>query len=138
MQALPKTVFCLSPLPSRTRKRSVLFLLEGQINMRRKNIIMGIVSYTLETAPSVDREELNRLAAMKDEDIDYSDIPPLDTLSLRTRPTVDRGMYRPVKVAITCELDTDIADWLNQSGESARLNSILRRVMDSAQSTASL
>ncbi|MHC6203532.1 hypothetical protein ACYULU_10105 [Breznakiellaceae bacterium SP9] len=29
-----------------------------QINMRRKSI-----SYTLETVPSVDREELNRLAA---------------------------------------------------------------------------
>jgi uncharacterized protein (DUF4415 family) len=96
---------------------------------------MGMVSYTPETMPPVDREELDRLAAMGDEEIDYSDIPPLDTLSLRLRPPVDRGMYRPVKVALTCRLDADVVAWLKQGGKGyqTRLNSILRQVMAQAQ-----
>ena len=96
---------------------------------------MGMVSYTLENLPPASREELDRIAAIKDEDIDYSDIPPLDTLSLRPRPPVDRGMYRPVKVALTCRLDADIVAWLKQGGRGyqTRLNTILRQVMVHAQ-----
>jgi uncharacterized protein (DUF4415 family) len=98
--------------------------------MKRRNI-MGMVSYTPETMPPINREALARLAAMKDEDIDYSDIPPLDTLSLRPRPPVDRGMYKPVKVALTCRLDADIVAWLKKGGKGyqTRLNAILRQVM---------
>jgi uncharacterized protein (DUF4415 family) len=92
---------------------------------------MGMVSYTPETMPPVSQEEWDRLAAIKDEDIDYSDIPPLDTLSLRPKPLVDRGMYKPVKVALTCRLDADIVAWLKQGGKGyqTRLNAILRQVM---------
>ena len=96
---------------------------------------MGMVSYTLDTLPPVDEEELDRLAAMKDEDIDCSDIPPLETLNLRPRPIVDRSMYRPVKVALTCRLDADIVAWLKQGGKGyqTRLNAILRQAMAHAQ-----
>jgi uncharacterized protein (DUF4415 family) len=92
---------------------------------------MGMVSYTLENLPPVKPEEWAEFDALKDEDIDYSDIPPLDTLSLRPRPPVDRGMYKPVKVALTCRLDADIVAWLKQGGKGyqTRLNSILRQVM---------
>jgi uncharacterized protein (DUF4415 family) len=97
--------------------------------MKRRNI-MGMVSYTLENLPPVNRKALARLAAMKDEDIDYSDIPPLDTLSLRPRPTVDRGMDKP-KVTLSCRLDADIVAWLKQGGKGyqTRLNAILRQAM---------
>ncbi|GHT68638.1 hypothetical protein FACS1894110_16660 [Spirochaetia bacterium] len=96
---------------------------------------MGMVSYTNETMPLVSQEEWDRVAAIKDEDIDCSDIPPLDTLVLRPRPLVDRGMYRPVKVAVTCKLDADVVAWLKHGGKGyqTRLNSILRQVMAHAQ-----
>ena len=48
-----------------------------------------MVSYTPETMPPVSQEDWDRAAAIKDEDIDCSDIPPLETLSLRPRPIVD-------------------------------------------------
>ncbi|GHV88281.1 hypothetical protein AGMMS50267_06410 [Spirochaetia bacterium] len=101
---------------------------------------MGMVSYTHETMPPVNREALAALAAMKDEDIDCSDIPPLDTLALRLKSSplsrgVDRGMYRPVKVAVTCKLDADVVAWLKRGGKGyqTRLNSILRQAMAHAQ-----
>ena len=96
---------------------------------------MGMVSYTLDNQPPVSQEEWDRVAAIRDEEIDYSDIPDLTTLSLRPRPPVDRGMYRPVKVTLTCRLDADIVAWLKQGGKGyqTRLNSILRQVMAHAQ-----
>jgi uncharacterized protein (DUF4415 family) len=93
---------------------------------------MGTVSYTLENLPPASQEELNRIAAIKDEDIDFSDIPEIKTLSgLRPRPPVDRGMYKPLKVTLTCRLDADIVAWLKQGGKGyqTRLNAILRQVM---------
>jgi uncharacterized protein (DUF4415 family) len=93
---------------------------------------MGMVSYTLDNLPPVSQEEWNRVAAIKDEEIDFSDIPEIKDLSgLRPRPPVDRGMYRPVKVALTCRLDADIVAWLKQGGKGyqTRLNSILRQIM---------
>lgn len=92
---------------------------------------MGMVSYTPETMPVVSKEEWDRVAAVKDEDIDCSDIPPLDTLNLRPRPIVDRSMYRPVKIAVTCKLDADIVAWLKRAGKGyqTRLNAILRQAM---------
>lgn len=96
---------------------------------------MGMVSYTLDNLPPVSQEEWDRVASIRDEEIDYSDIPDLTTLSLRPRMPVDRGMYRPVKVTLTCRLDADIVAWLKQGGKGyqTRLNSILRQVMVRAQ-----
>jgi uncharacterized protein (DUF4415 family) len=95
-----------------------------------------MVSYTHETMPPVSREDWDRVAAIKDEDIDCSDIPDLRTLSLRPRiPTPDWGEPRLAKVAVTCELDADVAAWLKQAGTEfqTRLNSILRQAMAGAQ-----
>ena len=38
---------------------------------------MGTVSYTFETLPPVSKEEWERVDAVKDEDINYSDIPKM-------------------------------------------------------------
>jgi uncharacterized protein (DUF4415 family) len=103
--------------------------------MKWRFFTMGMVSYTPETMPPVSQEEWDRIAAIKDEDIDYSDIPHLSTLKPRPRPTVDSDMYRPVKVALTCRLDADIVAWLKQGGKGyqTRLNAILRQVMTRAR-----
>ena len=98
------------------------------------DIIMGMVKHTLETLPPVSQEDLDRVDAIKDEDIDYSDIPEITDFS-QFRPWEQRQMFKPVKVAVTCKLDADIVAWLKQGGKGyqTRLNSILRQVMAHAQ-----
>jgi len=91
---------------------------------------MGMVSYTLKTLPKVRKKDLDRIAAIKDEEIDFSDIPEIKGLS-GLHPRLDKNMYKPIKVAVTCKLDADIVAWLKQGGKGyqTRLNSILRHVM---------
>ena len=95
---------------------------------------MAIVRHTLKTLPPVSKEDLGRLDAIKDEDIDYSDIPEATDFS-RFRPWEQRKMFKPVKVAITCKLDADVVAWLKQGGKGyqTRLNTILRQVMSHAK-----
>lgn len=78
--------------------------------------------------PEQDRE-LKRLAEMRDEDIDFSDIPPVDfTNAIRFR---DRHLYRPVKQSTTVRIDADVLLWLKAKGRGyqTRLNAILRDAM---------
>jgi len=95
---------------------------------------MGIVRYTLETLPPADKEDLDRLDAIKDEDIDYSDIPETTDFS-NFHPWEQRHMFKPVKVAVTCKLDADIVAWLKRDGKGyqTRMNAILREAMVHAQ-----
>jgi hypothetical protein len=58
---------------------------------------MGITRFTSETLPNVREKEWARTAAIKDEDIDCSEIPEFKDLAA-FRPWEDRRMYRPVKV----------------------------------------
>jgi uncharacterized protein (DUF4415 family) len=102
--------------------------------MKWRYIIMAMVTYTLENLPPESKEVWDRPVVITDEDIDCSDIPDLATLKLRPRPLVDRSMYKPVKVTLTCRLDADIVAWLKQGGKGyqTRLNALLRRVMTGA------
>jgi uncharacterized protein (DUF4415 family) len=84
---------------------------------------MGIVSYTIDTLPLVSKEELDMVAALKDEEIDCSDIPEIKDLS---------GLSpKSAKIAVTCKIDADIVAWLKRDGDGyqTRLNSILRQAM---------
>ena len=92
---------------------------------------MGTVSYTFETLPPVSKEEWDRIDTVKDEDIDYSDIPEMKDLSgLRLRQ-VRVLNEKQEKVPFACNLDADIVEWLKQGGDSYqnRLNAILREAM---------
>jgi len=95
---------------------------------------MAIVRYTLENLPPVSKEDLDRVDAIEDKDIDYSDIPKVTDFS-KFRPWEKRQMFKPVKVSITCKLDADIVAWLKQGGKGyqTRLNAILRQIMAHAQ-----
>jgi len=95
---------------------------------------MGTVSYTLETLPKVSKKDWEKIDAIKDEDIDCSDIPEFKDPS-QFYPWQDRKLFKPIKVAVTCKLDADIVAWLKQGGKGyqTRLNSILRQVMVHAQ-----
>jgi uncharacterized protein (DUF4415 family) len=82
------------------------------------------------------REELARLAEMKDEDVDVSDILPLTekfwSNAVRFR---DRQLVRPVKKQVTVRLDADILDWFKAKQGGARgyqtaINAALRGVVE--------
>ena len=65
---------------------------------------------------------------MRDADIDYSDIPPLDRTFLKKATTP----WPPVKRQLTIRLDADVLAWLKGQGKGyqTRINRILRVVME--------
>jgi len=67
---------------------------------------------------------------MKDEDIDYSDIPQVLDWS---KAEVGK-FYRPPKKAVTMRLDADVLEWLKGYGKGyqTRANLLLRHAMASA------
>jgi len=67
---------------------------------------------------------------MKDAEIDYSDIPPLDK-SFFAKAT---EAWPPAKRQLTIRLDADVLKWLraNGKGYQTRINRILRAAMESA------
>ncbi len=74
------------------------------------------------------KTDWNRLEAMPDDQIDYSDIPELDEAfwaktELRLPETKDR---------VTLRLDHDVLQWLKNQGKGyqTRINAILRQYMD--------
>ena len=78
------------------------------------------------------KAELKKLAEMSDDDIDYSDIPPLDEkFWANAKPWRDRHLYRPTKTSTTVRVDSDVLAWLKASGPGyqTRLNAILREAM---------
>jgi uncharacterized protein (DUF4415 family) len=68
--------------------------------------------------------ELKRIAAMKDEDIDFSDIPE----QLDWSGGVAGKFYRPVKKQVTLRIDADVLAWFKAQGGKyqSALNAALR------------
>jgi len=86
----------------------------------------------LNPPPFTDEEkaDLERLRSMRDEDIDFSDIPRLTESFWRNAV---RGMhYRVVKQQLTIRLDADVLDWLKSGGKGwqTKLNYHLRQAME--------
>jgi uncharacterized protein (DUF4415 family) len=80
--------------------------------------------------PEITAEDIARYDAIRDEDIDTSDMPVVTDFSNSWR-WKDREMYKPVKRSITCKLDADVIAWLKVKGRGyqTRMNSILRKAM---------
>ena len=74
--------------------------------------------------------DLERLDAMLDEDIDTSDIPPLDEdfFSRATLRLPER------KASVTLRLDKEVLDWFKKQGKGyqTRMNAVLRAYMKAA------
>lgn len=70
------------------------------------------------------KSDLKRLDAMKDEEIDYSEIPELDEAFFRNA----RVTVPPAKKQLTIRLDADVLDWMKGQGKGyqSRINAILR------------
>ena len=73
------------------------------------------------------RRDIRAVAATRDEDIDFSDAPPvLDWTG------AERGkFYRPVKKPVTMRLDSDVIEWLKAEGRGyqTKANWLLRNAM---------
>ena len=71
---------------------------------------------------------LKRLDAMKDEAIDYSDIPPLSS-EMFVQALVQKDLQpTPPKAQITLRLDRDVLEWFRNQGKGyqTRINAILK------------
>jgi uncharacterized protein (DUF4415 family) len=83
-------------------------------------------------------EQLARLEAMPDSDIDTSDIPEItDEMWARAfRP----GLHRPIKRPVTIRLDADIVGWFKEhAGDKpyqSEINRVLRQHVDNAKRRA--
>lgn len=71
-------------------------------------------------------ELLARLAGMKDEDIDTSDIP-----EITEEQWSNAELFRPKKVFTSFRCDADVLEWLKSKGRgyNTRMNQILRAAM---------
>lgn len=94
----------------------------------------AIVYYTIDpdNPPILTEEQKARLQALSerpDEEIDYSDIPPLDEKFWKN--AVRNPFYKPTKKTATVRLDADILAWLKSQGKGyqTRMNAILREAM---------
>ena len=72
-------------------------------------------------------EQLAHLASVKDEDIDFSDIPEI----LDWSKAVRGKFYRPVKEQVCIRLDADVLAWFRNKEEKYQtaINSVLREYM---------
>jgi uncharacterized protein (DUF4415 family) len=76
------------------------------------------------------KRDIAAIAAKKDEDIDFSDIPEVVDWT-----GAEMGkFYRPPKKSVTMRLDQDVLDWLKGYGKGyqTRANLLLRHAMASA------
>jgi uncharacterized protein (DUF4415 family) len=75
------------------------------------------------------KAELAFLATMRDDELDFSDIP---SSKLGEWDNAIRGrFYKPIKKQMTVRIDVDVLEWLKTLGKGyqTRLNSILREAM---------
>jgi uncharacterized protein (DUF4415 family) len=76
------------------------------------------------------RRDIAAIAAKRDEDIDFSDIP----LTLDWSKAEIGKFYRPPKKSVTMRLDADVLEWLKGYGKGyqTRVNYLLRHAMASS------
>lgn len=93
---------------------------------------MKTVKHTRDTLPPLteaQENDLKRLAALSDEEIDTSDIPDLADAHLAEMQRPEH--FRLVEKQITARLDADVLAWLKAGGKGyqSRMNAILRQAM---------
>jgi uncharacterized protein (DUF4415 family) len=73
------------------------------------------------------QRDIRAVAAKRDEDIDFSDMPPVIDWS---RAEIGK-FYRPNKKPVTMRLDSDVIAWLKADGPGyqTKANALLRHAM---------
>jgi len=76
-----------------------------------------------------ERNQLEALAKLPDDQIDTSDAPALPESAWKN--AIRGGLYRPMKQAVSLRLDADVIAWLKKDGEGyqTRANQMLRERM---------
>ena len=78
------------------------------------------------------RTDWKRVDALKDEDIDLSDLPEVSQ-EMFARAIVRRGL-KPVsrKAQLTLRVDSDVLDWFRKQGQGyqTKINALLRAYMN--------
>lgn len=72
--------------------------------------------------PKAIQEELRALAALPDDQIDYSDIP--STTKADWQNAVRSRLYRPVQKQLIVRVDADVLAWLQERERDIRPGSI--------------
>jgi uncharacterized protein (DUF4415 family) len=74
------------------------------------------------------KSELKDLVALRDSQIDFSDLPEVRDWN---RAVVGK-FYRPIKKSLTIRLDADVLAWLKAQGRGyqTRINKLLRAAME--------
>ena len=93
--------------------------------MSEENIIRG--SRTMKS-----KTDWARVKAMKDEDIDYSDCPPLDEEFWQNAKLI----MPESKVPIGARFDRDVVDWFKKQGHGyqSRMNAVLKTYIEAQKS----
>jgi uncharacterized protein (DUF4415 family) len=115
-----------------TRTYSTIFPLAAGDIMKPKNSKLVEFRLDLNNLPPLtesQKAELAVLAALPDDQIDFSDIP--DMTEERMKNAIRGAFYRSVKQQITARLDSDVLHWLKSQGKfyQSRMNGILRKEM---------
>ena len=78
---------------------------------------------------NISDRRLKELAARRDEDIDYSDIPELDKAFWDKARLVQP---KPSKQQMTIRFDTDMVEWFKARGKGyqSHMNAVLRAYME--------
>lgn len=106
----------------------------ARLTQKKENAMNKIVTYNVDLGnlpplTSKQKAELTALANMPDDQIDYSDIPPLPDDFFKN--AIRGHFYRPVKSSTTVRVDADVLAWLKSQGKGyqTRINAILRDAM---------
>lgn len=86
-----------------------------------------------------EKAQIERLKAMSDDDIDYSDIPPLDETFWKNG--IRNPYFRPVKQQLTLRLDADLVAWFKRRADGKRgyqtsINRALREYVEAQEKKA--
>lgn len=97
---------------------------------------MAIVRHSSNDMPPISPEELDKLDAMSDQDIDFSDSPEITDftgwMTVEQAENFRQELYRNRKQAVSIRIDKDILHWLKSEGRGyqTKINQILRKEME--------
>jgi uncharacterized protein (DUF4415 family) len=93
------------------------------------------VRVRLEDLPPISEERMREIEAIRDKEIDFSDIPELDEDWFATAEW--RNFNEPKK-QLTVRFDQDVIDFFKQGGRGyqTRMNAVLRAYMNAAKRDA--
>lgn len=116
--------------------------------MKKKRISKVSTDADIEKLRKRSKTDMKRLAKMSDDDIDYSDIPPLtkdwfdeallvpaitETGSRNWHKRVEEAMHKKAKKPISLRMDADVYSWFRKQGPryQSRMNAVLKAYMQS-------